>query len=138
LRIDGEVSAILAAQYREAHGAVPSATQVRDALRALIGAADVERVDDPWPPEPEPSREGNCPPVDDFDDLPHEPGAELFDDVTRFIGRFVVCAPELRDAGALFVVHTHAFKAADCTPRFVLTSAEPQSGKTRFLEVFKL
>lgn len=65
-------------------------------------------------------------------------GAVLLDDIAEMIGRFVACSQSARDAAALFVVHTHAFAAADCSPRFVLSSAEPQSGKTRFLEILKL
>jgi hypothetical protein len=65
-------------------------------------------------------------------------GAQLLDDVAAFIGRYVACSPAGLVAGALWIMHTHAFEAADCSPRFVLLSAEPQSGKTRYLEVLKL
>jgi len=38
---------------------------------------------------------------------------------------------------SLWVAHTHAFLAADCTPYLAITSAEKQSGKTRLLEVLE-
>lgn len=91
-------------------------------LRELILGADE------WKPGfPSPSRTG-----------PPESGAVLLDDVERFTRRFVVTSDAALVAAALFIVHTHAFDAADCTPRFVLTSKEPQSGKTRFAEVLRL
>jgi Protein of unknown function (DUF3631) len=65
-------------------------------------------------------------------------GAALLDDLVEFIGRYVACASPARDVGALWVMHTHAFDAADASPRLALLSSEPQSGKTRYLEVLKL
>jgi hypothetical protein len=67
-----------------------------------------------------------------------EEGAALLDDVAAFIGRYVACSAAGRDAGALWIAHTHAFEAAETSPRFAPLSAEPQSGKTRYLEVLKL
>ena len=62
--------------------------------------------------------------------------AELLDQVTAFITRFSVfpdrhCAPML----ALWCAHTHAIAHFYTTPRLILDSAEPGSGKTRVLEV---
>jgi hypothetical protein len=58
------------------------------------------------------------------------------DDVAAFVARFSVfpsehCAPTL----ALWYAHTHASEQFYVTPRLVLDSAEPGSGKTRVLEV---
>jgi hypothetical protein len=39
---------------------------------------------------------------------------------------------------ALWLVHSHAADAADCTPYAHVTSAEKRSGKTRLLEVLEL
>ncbi|MFZ0877797.1 MAG: DUF3631 domain-containing protein [Pseudonocardiaceae bacterium] len=63
-------------------------------------------------------------------------GHELLDDVSEFVGRYSVfpsehCAPTL----ALWYAHTHAVEQFYVTPRLVLDSAEPGSGKTRVLEV---
>jgi Protein of unknown function (DUF3631) len=63
-------------------------------------------------------------------------GHELLDDVAAFVSRFSVfpsehCAPTL----ALWYAHTHATEQFYVTPRLVLDSAEPGSGKTRVLEV---
>src|SRR3954454_10745092 len=67
-----------------------------------------------------------------------ESGAELLDAVAAFIGRYVACSSAARDVGALWVLHTHAFDAADASPRLAFLSSEPQSGKSRYLEVLKL
>ncbi|MGH3807067.1 MAG: DUF3631 domain-containing protein, partial [Pseudonocardiaceae bacterium] len=63
-------------------------------------------------------------------------GHEVLDDVTAFVARFSVfpsehCAPTL----ALWYAHTHASEQFYVTPRLILDSAEPGSGKTRVLEV---
>jgi hypothetical protein len=60
--------------------------------------------------------------------------AELLDRVAEFLGRFSVfpdqhCAPTL----ALWYAHTHAVQHFYTTPRLILDSAEPGSGKTRVL-----
>ncbi|GJF07273.1 DUF3631 domain-containing protein [Pseudonocardia sp. D17] len=62
--------------------------------------------------------------------------AELLDQVAAFVARFSVfpdehCAPTL----ALWYAHTHAAPHFYTTPRLILDSAEPGSGKTRVLEV---
>ena len=64
------------------------------------------------------------------------PGHEVLDDVAAFVARFSVfpsehCAPTL----ALWYAHTHAIEQFYVTPRLILDSAEPGSGKTRVLEV---
>jgi hypothetical protein len=64
------------------------------------------------------------------------PGHEVLDDIAAFVARFSVfpsehCAPTL----ALWYAHTHAIEQFYVTPRLVLDSAEPGSGKTRVLEV---
>ena len=63
-------------------------------------------------------------------------GHQVLNDVVAFIGRFSVfpsehCAPTL----ALWYAHTHASEQFYVTPRLILDSAEPGSGKTRVLEV---
>jgi hypothetical protein len=63
-------------------------------------------------------------------------GHDVLDDVAAFVARFSVfpsehCAPTL----ALWYAHTHASEQFYVTPRLILDSAEPGSGKTRILEV---
>jgi hypothetical protein len=63
-------------------------------------------------------------------------GQSVLDDVTAFIRRFSAfpsqhCAPAL----ALWYAHTHIADRLYVTPRLILDSAEPGSGKTRVLEV---
>lgn len=64
------------------------------------------------------------------------PGHEVLDRVRDFVARFNVfpsqhCAPML----ALWYAHTHAADHFYVTPRLILSSVEPGSGKTRVLEV---
>jgi Protein of unknown function (DUF3631) len=49
-----------------------------------------------------------------------------------------VCSEAAHVASVLWIAHTHAFDAAEYTPRVWVTSPEAGSGKTRRLEVFKL
>ena len=65
----------------------------------------------------------------------HLTGAALLDAVSTFLARFIVfphehCAPML----ALWYAHTHAAEHFYVTPRLVISSAEPGSGKTRVIE----
>ena len=63
-------------------------------------------------------------------------GAQLLDQVVRFVRRFVVFQqPEAADFLALWVMHTHAFEAAITTPYVRVSSPERESGKTRTFEV---
>ncbi|UJW34217.1 DUF3631 domain-containing protein [Saccharothrix sp. AJ9571] len=64
------------------------------------------------------------------------PGHEVLDRVRDFVARFNAfpsahCAPML----ALWYAHTHAADHFYVTPRLILSSVEPGSGKTRVLEV---
>ena len=62
-------------------------------------------------------------------------GAEMLDQVARFLRRFVVFQqPEACDFLSLWVLHTHAFEAAITTPYARITSPERESGKTRTFE----
>jgi hypothetical protein len=63
-------------------------------------------------------------------------GHQVLDEVAAFLSRFSVfpdehCVPTV----ALWLAHTHAVDSFYITPRLVLDSAEPGSGKTRVLEV---
>ncbi|WP_193561357.1 DUF3631 domain-containing protein [Mycolicibacterium hodleri] len=66
-------------------------------------------------------------------------GATLLDDVERFAGPFLAFAtPHHLVVVVLWIVHTWAVNAFYVTPRLVLDSPEPGSGKTRVLEVLAL
>ncbi|SON62272.1 hypothetical protein MSIMFI_03797 [Mycobacterium simulans] len=66
-------------------------------------------------------------------------GAELLDGVHRFAGRFLAFpTPHHLVVVVLWIVHTWAVKAFYVTPRLVLDSPEPGSGKTRVLEILAL
>src|SRR5262245_53950998 len=66
-------------------------------------------------------------------------GDRVLTEVYKFLGRFVAYPSEhARVAHALWCVHTHMMDKWDSTPRLALLSAEPQSGKTRALEITEL
>jgi Protein of unknown function (DUF3631) len=65
-------------------------------------------------------------------------GAALLENIVGFVQRFVVLTETQVDAIALWIVHTHAFAAADTTAYLWIASAEKRSGKTRLLEVLEL
>lgn len=66
-------------------------------------------------------------------------GAELFDNVQQFLGRFVAYPSEAAHiAHTLWIVHTHLMDAWESTPRIAFLSPEPSSGKTRALEATEL
>src|SRR5919202_1265859 len=67
-----------------------------------------------------------------------EDGAELLERLVSFIRRYVALSEDQTILSALWIVHTHAFDAADTTPYLNIKSAEKRSGKTRFLEVLSL
>lgn len=70
---------------------------------------------------------------------PKAQGSALLDEVHAFVTRFVSFSePEQADAVTLWIVHTHAFAAAETTPRLAIQSAEKQSGKTRLLEILDM
>src|SRR4051794_18478384 len=63
-------------------------------------------------------------------------GAHLLDQVETFLGRFVIYPDDhSRVAHVLWIVHTFLMPYWDSTPRIAFLSAEPNSGKTRALEV---
>jgi hypothetical protein len=80
--------------------------------------------------------------LDDFNAIPSAlvpvDGAELgklLDAVEVFVRRYVVLDEAQATAVSLWAAHTHAIGAAQATPYLFVTSAEPESGKTRLLEV---
>ena len=66
-------------------------------------------------------------------------GAKILDGVYDFLGRFV-CYPsnEAHIAHTLWIGHTHCMDAWESTPRLAFLSQEPESGKTRALEITEL
>jgi Protein of unknown function (DUF3631) len=65
--------------------------------------------------------------------------AALLESVRAIVGKYlIVPGGHYLDVIALWVLHTHAIKAFDTTPRLLAKSAEKESGKTRLLEVLEL
>ena len=66
-------------------------------------------------------------------------GAQLLADIHDFLGKYVVYpTPEAQIAHAVWVIHTHMMEAWISTPRIAFLSPEPESGKSRALEVTEL
>lgn len=69
----------------------------------------------------------------------YRPEVTILDEIIRFVKRFVIFADPIHyDISALWILHTHAFPAAYATPYLYVTSAEPQCGKTRTLEILEM
>jgi len=71
----------------------------------------------------------------------HEPcsesvdGVELLNELVETLDAFLVLPPHASQAVALWIVHTHAFAAADIAPRLAFVSPEKRCGKTTALKV---
>src|SRR5258707_1596730 len=66
-------------------------------------------------------------------------GAQLLDDAAAWFGRYLsVPSRHCIVVITLWAAHTHATDAFYVTPRLILDSAEPESGKTRVLELLNL
>jgi hypothetical protein len=66
-------------------------------------------------------------------------GAELLDDLARFVRRFCAFPTEhYCTAVTLWIAHTHAIDAFEITPRLAFVSETKQTGKSRALEVIDL
>ena len=63
---------------------------------------------------------------------------DVLHDILAFIYRYVVLTVDQAVAITLWVAHTHAIRAADCTAYFQVTSATAEAGKTRLLETLDL
>jgi hypothetical protein len=90
---------------------------------------EVADLEDAFTGSAKPSTNGNAPNLS---------GAAVLGGLVAFIRRFVALSAEQADMVSLWVVHTHAIDAADCTPYLHIKSAEKRSGKTRLLEVLAL
>ena len=66
---------------------------------------------------------------------PLEDGARLLDEVAGFVRRYLVMDDDQLAAAVLWTSHAHAVDAAQDTPRLHISSPEPESGKSRLLEV---
>ena len=71
------------------------------------------------------------------DSQPIEDGAALLDDLARTYREYVAFPSHYASTLALFVLHTHAFEAADVTPYIYLRSPESECGKSLVLSISK-
>jgi len=62
---------------------------------------------------------------------------ETLDAIQTFIRKFVVLNKHQAAIVTLWIAHTHAIAAAECTPYLQVTSATKRAGKTRLLEVLE-
>ena len=62
--------------------------------------------------------------------------SQILDETEQYLSRFVAYPSEhARIAHVLWIAHTHCMDEWDSTPRIVFASPEPESGKTRALEI---
>ncbi len=77
-------------------------------------------------------------PADTFDDVADEPGWQVLDDLRDWLAAHVAYqSPHHAATIALWCAHTHAFDHAASTPRITFESPEPESGKSRNLELIE-
>ncbi len=126
-----------------------------DRVRGVIAAAAMQNGDDVLPPavsrsvydvlvgraeaaEAEATPLDDAEPVDSYDDIPEEDGAELLDDVVAFITRYLMFAmDEHAQAIALWAAHTHVHDVFTSTPRLLVRAPTIECGKTRVLEAIQ-
>jgi putative DNA primase/helicase len=65
-------------------------------------------------------------------------GAQLLTDLSRTLRNYVILTQAQGDAVTLWVCMTHAFDAVEVSPKLLVKSTEPRSGKTRLLEAVAL
>jgi hypothetical protein len=64
------------------------------------------------------------------------PLGEILDDVRAAYSRYIGFTSQAQPVAiTLWTAHTHCLEAADCTPYIRVSSAEPESGKTRTEEI---
>src|SRR5215469_1111313 len=64
--------------------------------------------------------------------------AEMLDSLTSFLRQYLVCDPYHLNVIALWIVHTWCYQHFPTTAYLNICSAEPESGKTRCLELLNL
>src|SRR5580658_9342693 len=62
-------------------------------------------------------------------------GAEVLNQISQTLSRFVSLPKGAADAIALWAAHTHCFQAFSYTPRLHITSPQRQCGKTILLKI---
>jgi uncharacterized protein DUF3631 len=70
--------------------------------------------------------------------VPENETGALLAEIESRVKRYVRLTAAQAVVIALFVLHTHAFEAAESTPYLLVSSPEKQSGKTRLLELLSL
>lgn len=64
--------------------------------------------------------------------------AQVLEGITEFLRHYVCFSDVQATATALWLAHSHAIDASECTPYLHISSAEKESGKTRLLELLEL
>jgi Protein of unknown function (DUF3631)/Domain of unknown function (DUF3854) len=77
-------------------------------------------------------------PIDTFEDVADEPGSTVLDDVRDWLTAHVAYQSEHHaPTVALWCAHTYTLDRAASTPRIAFESPEPESGKSRNLELME-
>src|SRR5215813_14632345 len=69
---------------------------------------------------------------------PNANAVEMLDSLTSFLRQYLVCDPYQLNVIALWIVHTWCYQHFPTTAYLNICSAEPESGKTRCLELLNL
>jgi putative DNA primase/helicase len=82
------------------------------------------------------NRQGRALRIPDVDPW-HDPvaGAELLDEITRTILRYLALPESTAQTVAVWAVHTHCYDAFTISPRLAITSPEKGCGKTTLLDI---
>jgi Protein of unknown function (DUF3631) len=122
-------------------GHPPSGTLVADTLKAMRGSA---RRDAATPEQRQAVHEATPPPPEaEPEDAEPEPEplalalGEALNATVVFLRRYLWVTRPQGWAIALWAAHTHALDAAEDTPRLDIHSPEPESGKSRLLELLQ-
>src|SRR5215471_14726246 len=69
---------------------------------------------------------------------PNANAVEMLDSLTSFLRQYLVCDPYQLNVIALWIIHTWCYQHFPTTAYLNICSAEPESGKTRCLELLNL
>jgi putative DNA primase/helicase len=117
-------------EYERERKEVAKSLNVRASILDLLVAAEREKSDD------DDGKQGRALSLPERDPWPDPvSGAELLDELSASIRRYVVMPDDAADMAALWTVHTYLVDALGISPRLAVTSPERGCGKTTLLDV---
>src|SRR5215471_820992 len=89
-------------------------------------------------PSPQPTAQPQPPPPKQPQNPTNPNPVEMLDSLTSFLRQYLVSDPYQLNVIALWIVHTWCYQHFPTTAYLNICSAEPESGKTRCLEMLNL